>query len=268
MVADPQTLDVLRRLTDKVEEQQATIATLETQLAREKAAGLDQATAVDMIRRLSDRLESEQARVATLERESAAGRARTAYRKRPAVMRGRTVETKVGCGPLYITLNEDEQGRPFEVFFKLGKSGSCQQSYLEALGVAISVGLRYGADPAKFTEKFQGMRCPNPVLRSAESHGTLSCADGISQGLAKAVDLMFAPTLIDTPVEATSSAAIVAVAEPMIADVVHSNGTSNGQRRPPGMAGVGMCPKCSGLLVMVSGCATCVDQCGYLGKCG
>ncbi len=59
------------------------------------------------------------------------------YRKRPPVMRGRTVQTNVGCGPLYITLNEDAEGKPFEVFFKLGKSGSCQQSYLEALGVAM-----------------------------------------------------------------------------------------------------------------------------------
>ena len=61
------------------------------------------------------------------------------YRKRPPVMRGRTVMSNVGCGPLYITLNEDETGKPFEVFFKLGKSGSCQQSYLEALGVAFGL---------------------------------------------------------------------------------------------------------------------------------
>ncbi len=132
------------------------------------------------------------------------------YRKRPPVMRGRTVQSNVGCGPLYITLNEDESGRPFEVFFKLGKSGSCQQSYLEALGVAMSVGLRYGADPQKFVEKFEGMRCPNPKMRNADGPTTLSCADGISQGLAKALTL----ALPIGDVNARAEADVVEVAEP------------------------------------------------------
>ncbi len=127
----------------------------------------------------------------------------TSYRKRPALLRGRTVQSNVGCGPLYITLNEDENGKPFEVFFKLGKSGSCQQSYLEALGVAMSVGLRYGADPQKFIDKFEGMRCPNPKMRSAEGPTTLSCADGISQGLAKALALALPGT--DPQVSSTQS---------------------------------------------------------------
>jgi hypothetical protein len=133
------------------------------------------------------------------------------YRKRPPVMRGRTVQTNVGCGPLYITLNEDAEGKPFEVFFKLGKSGSCQQSYLEALGVAMSVGLRYGADPQKFVEKFEGMRCPNPKMRGADGPTTLSCADGISQGLANALTLAFP---LDQPSDARGEADVVAVAEP------------------------------------------------------
>jgi hypothetical protein len=127
-------------------------------------------------------------------------------------MRGRTVQSNVGCGPLYITLNEDETGKPFEVFFKLGKSGSCQQSYLEALGVAMSVGLRYGADPQKFVEKFEAMRCPNPKMRDANGPTTLSCADGISQGLAKALAL--ALPLAD--VNPRGEADVVAVAEPLV----------------------------------------------------
>jgi hypothetical protein len=134
------------------------------------------------------------------------------YRKRPPVMRGRTVQSNVGCGPLYITLNEDEGGRPFEVFFKLGKSGSCQQSYLEALGVAMSVGLRYGADPQKFVEKFEAMRCPNPKMRDSNGPTTLSCADGISQGLAKALALALPIADINPRAEAD----VVAVAEPRV----------------------------------------------------
>ena len=224
------------------------------------------------------------------------------YRKRPPVMRGRTVQSNVGCGPLYITLNEDESGRPFEVFFKLGKSGSCQQSYLEAIGVAMSVGLRYGADPEKFVEKFEGMRCPNPKMRDGSGPTTLSCADGISQGLAKALAL--ALPLAD--VNPRGEADVVAVAEPFVQypleeraendanqrsidliGYVPSNGNGNGNGNggsampslktlaelpPPNLrkamaTGVGMCPKCGGNLISQGGCIQCLQQCGYVGKC-
>jgi hypothetical protein len=223
------------------------------------------------------------------------------YRKRPPVMRGRTVQSNVGCGPLYITLNEDESGRPFEVFFKLGKSGSCQQSYLEALGVTMSVGLRYGADPQKFIEKLEGMRCPNPKMRDAEGPTTLSCADGISQGLAKALAL----ALPIADVNPRGEADVVAVAEPRVTvspeeraeieanqlsiDLIshpaangNGNGNGNGHHMPSlktltelpepkirkaMMTGVGMCPKCGGNLISQGGCIQCLQQCGYVGKC-
>jgi ribonucleoside-diphosphate reductase alpha chain len=226
---------------------------------------------------------------------------RAMYRQRPPVMRGRTVQANVGCGPLYITLNEDESGKPFEVFFKLGKSGSCQQSYLEAIGVAMSVGLRYGADPQKFVEKFEGMRCPNPKLRDASGPTTLSCADGISQGLSKALQLALPG---NTP-EGRHEADVVAVAEPKFPlspedraeneanaksiDLVgltsqSSNGHNGGYAmsastatatatvattsvRKAMLTGVGMCPKCGGNLISQGGCIQCLQQCGYVGKC-
>ena len=222
-----------------------------------------------------------------------------AYRKRPPVMRGRTVQSNVGCGPLYITLNEDESGKPFEVFFKLGKSGSCQQSYLEALGVTMSVGLRYGADPQKFIEKLEGMRCPNPKMRDAGGPTTLSCADGISQGLAKALAL----ALPIADVNPRGEADVVAVAEPQVTlspeermeidanqrsiDLIshpatNGNGNGNGGQmtslksmtelpspkvRKAMMTGVGMCPKCGGNLISQGGYIQCLQQCGYVGKC-
>jgi hypothetical protein len=223
----------------------------------------------------------------------------TAYRQRPPVMRGRTVQSNVGCGPLYITLNEDESGNPFEVFFKLGKSGSCQQSYLEALGVAISVGLRYGADPEKFIEKFEGMRCPNPKMRDASGPTTLSCADGISQGLAKALTL----ALPIGDVNPRGEAHLLSVAEPQFQpsseeqdendanaksiDLIplfnDPTGGGNGGSalqslatmttlptpnvRKKMLAGVGMCPKCGGNLISQGGCVQCLQDCGYVGKC-
>ncbi len=273
----------------------ARVETLETDNARLSALNVECGATV---RKLVERVENLQAVNAelTVRRPAAPAFAPVAYRKRPAVMRGRTVQSNVGCGPLYITLNEDETGKPFEVFFKLGKSGSCQQSYLEALGVAMSVGLRYGADPQKFVDKFEGMRCPNPKMRTAEGPTTLSCADGISQGLAKALAL----ALPGTDPQVTHEAGVVAVAEPRFPypvedtieselnarsiDLIGHTGLTNGRNGANGhhpastgdgsinvqramQTGVGMCPKCSGPLISQGGCIQCLQQCGYVGKC-
>ncbi len=48
---------------------------------------------------------------------------------RPKVLVGRTVEMMTGCGKLYVTINQDEHGVPFEVFTSMGKAG----------GLAVSV---------------------------------------------------------------------------------------------------------------------------------
>jgi ribonucleoside-diphosphate reductase alpha chain len=270
----------------------AKIETLQTENAQLRTQNAECASAVT---KLVAKVENLQARNEDL--RGASLPLGSAYRPRPPVMRGRTVQTNVGCGPLYITLNEDESGKPFEIFFKLGKSGSCQQSYLEALGVAMSVGLRYGADPEKFVEKFEGMRCPNPKMRDGNGPTTLSCADGISQGLAKALAL----ALPLTDVNPRGDADVVAVAEPLvkyspeeqreidanalsidlIGHVPTHGGNGGSQMQslktltelpPPTVrkamaTGVGMCPKCGGNLISQGGCIQCLQQCGYVGKC-
>jgi len=280
----------------------ARVETLEAENARLTSLN---AACGETVRTLVARVENLQAVNAELKVKvnPAPVKSTNSYRKRPGVLRGRTVQSNVGCGPLYITLNEDENGKPFEVFFKLGKSGSCQQSYLEALGVAMSVGLRYGADPQKFIDKFEGMRCPNPKMRNAEGPTTLSCADGISQGLAKALAL----ALPGTDPQVAHEAGFVAVAEPQfpypLEDKIESSlnaksidlighasfinghsaaggsalGNGNGHAASNGdgainvqramQTGVGMCPKCSGPLISQGGCIQCLQQCGYVGKC-
>ncbi len=98
----------------------ATVAELTARIERLQSQW-DRAT--DTLRRLVDEAEE-------LKRELAAAREEVTYRKRPPILRGRTVQTNVGGGPLYVMLNEDDRGRPFEAFFTLGKSGSSRQSYL------------------------------------------------------------------------------------------------------------------------------------------
>jgi ribonucleoside-diphosphate reductase alpha chain len=248
-------------LISRVEQLQTENATLQAQ----------NATCTHTVSKLVKRVEDLQARNAEI-----SGPPRTsAYRKRPPVLTGRTIQIEAGCGPLYVTLNYDDQGQPFEIFIKLGKSGSCQQSYLEALGVALSVGLRYGADPEKFIEKFNGMRCPNPKLRTATSPAVLSCSDAISSALAKALELARQPSLLELPLATPREATILGVAEPIPQPQLppeptraSTNGHATAYSAQMLRNGVGLCPNCGGIIVMISGCKQCASMCGWIGPCG
>jgi len=62
--------------------------------------------------------------------------------KRPAILHGFTVEKKTPIGNTFVTINQDENGDPFEVFMTMGKSGSDVAAMAEALGRVISLVLR------------------------------------------------------------------------------------------------------------------------------
>jgi ribonucleoside-diphosphate reductase alpha chain len=47
-------------------------------------------------------------------------------------------------GDLYVTVNEDETGKPFEVFATLGKAGGAAMADVEGIGRLISLALRSG----------------------------------------------------------------------------------------------------------------------------
>lgn len=62
--------------------------------------------------------------------------------KRPVVMRGLTYETKTPLGDAYITINNDQNSEPFELFVTIGKSGSDVAAMTDALGRMVSLVLR------------------------------------------------------------------------------------------------------------------------------
>jgi ribonucleoside-diphosphate reductase alpha chain len=101
---------------------------------------------------------------------------------RPRTTTGSTSRTKTSCGDLYVTVNQDEAGRAFEVFNMMGKSGGCEASFNEAIGRLISLALRAGADPRAIVKQLVGIRCDKPT--GLGPHRVLSCSDAIAKSLA------------------------------------------------------------------------------------
>lgn len=63
-------------------------------------------------------------------------------RKRPVALTGVTHETQTPLGNTFITINNDSEGKPFEIFINSGKSGTDVMAMSEALGRIMSMVLR------------------------------------------------------------------------------------------------------------------------------
>ena len=80
-------------------------------------------------------------------------------RDRPRTMKGITERFRTGHGNMYVTLNFEESGKPFEIFTNLGKAGGCDSAQLEAVSRLASMALRSGVDPAELIHNLQGITC-------------------------------------------------------------------------------------------------------------
>ncbi|MHC4259480.1 MAG: TSCPD domain-containing protein [Planctomycetota bacterium] len=93
----------------------------------------------------------------------------------------------MGCGTLFVTVNEDENGL-CEVFGNLGKAGGCP-AQSEATCRAISVGLRCGVQPEVLIEQLKGIRCLSAIAgrKGNKDIDVLSCPDAIAKAIEEAL---------------------------------------------------------------------------------
>jgi ribonucleoside-diphosphate reductase alpha chain len=164
-------------------------------------------------------------------------------RPRPDVCRGVTVKKATPVGTAFVTMNDDEDGQPFEVFVETGKTGSDIKAMAEAMGRLMSLVLRL-ASPLTPKEKVQQIVNQVRGIGGARSLGfgkdrVRSLPDAVAQALEEAYG-----------VHANGNGHYTAPAE------AKPNG--NGHHVP-----TDLCPSCGvAAFVHEEGCMTC-HSCGY-----
>nr|WP_320050831.1 vitamin B12-dependent ribonucleotide reductase [uncultured Desulfuromonas sp.] len=104
----------------------------------------------------------------------------TRKRDRPRTLSGATYQMETGCGPLYVTINEDKQGL-FEVFTTMGKAGGCAASQCEALGRLVSLAWRSGVQARQSVKQLIGISCHKPS--GFGNNRITSCADALAKAI-------------------------------------------------------------------------------------
>jgi ribonucleoside-diphosphate reductase alpha chain len=103
-------------------------------------------------------------------------------KERPETLEGFTTRVVTGMGRLYVTVTEYE-GRPFEVFATIGKSGRSTTAKTEAIGRLVSLALRSGIGVEKIVEQLKGIGGEHPVFQNGGL--VLSIPDAIARVLEK-----------------------------------------------------------------------------------
>jgi len=158
---------------------------------------------------------------------------------RPQVLEGKTIKVETGEGNLYVTINQDENGEPFELFATMGKSGGIAAAQTEAIGRLISLCFRSGIGPDHIIKLLRGIR--SGKVMGFGNNRILSSPDGI----AKALEIYLRPTL-----DLAFDQGEVKL-EKKMKDAVYKSEVS-----------YEACPECGGVVEHESGCAVCHD-CGY-----
>jgi ribonucleoside-diphosphate reductase alpha chain len=221
----------------------------EGELAHELAAALAR------IEELEAELEGRQQEIASLE---GGMMKQPLVRTRPPVLRGVTRKIDSPLGDMYVTINEDEQGRPFEVFVALGKAGGPAMADAEAIGRLISLALRSGISLREVHKQLRGISSDRAV--GLGPNKVLSSPDAIAQVIERYLE------------EKEGIQQTLPIQEPGAAE--KTNGGTQTAERPvierfaeqAALTFIGTCPDCGSGLEFAEGCVKC-HACGY-SECG
>ena len=198
---------------------------------------------------------------------------------RPDVTSGSTYKVKTGYGTLFVTVNNDEEGKPFEVFATIGKTGGFFAAKSEAICRLISLGLRSSIPAETIIDQIKGIRGPMP---SWGKYGQiLSIPDAIAHVMLEHIQKpqaklnlefndgklgaeMRPESLQGASVEPLAAAEIAGIKIPERDYVV-----AEAPAKRASIADIGHapeCPECGGILAFKESCMLC-PVCGY-SKCG
>ena len=172
-------------------------------------------------------------------------------RPRPYKRRGYTVSKATPSGTAHITMNEDEEGQPFEVFLEIGKAGSDIKAMAEAMGRLMSLILRM-ASPVSPIERISEIVKQISGIGGARSYGfgkrrVLSLPDAVGQALSENYQGVSYGT------EDAGQGSEMGMIQ----------SSKAGQVRPSAVTYADLCPSCGdAAFVRVEGCHTC-HGCGY-----
>jgi ribonucleoside-diphosphate reductase alpha chain len=172
---------------------------------------------------------------------------------RDKVLKGATYRMRTGCGSLYITINEDKEGIPIEVFVRLGKAGGCASCQSEVLGRLITLGLKAGVSLEEIVHQLLGVGCHMPNGFGQEK--VLSCADAVARCLRVAAIASVKPQ--EPPEEESPIREVPTLDHDKILAEVQEIVIARKS---------GACPDCGAQVAIEEGCEKCY-VCGFT-KCG
>ncbi|VTT86450.1 Ribonucleotide reductase of class II (coenzyme B12-dependent) [Halorubrum sp. DM2] len=203
---------------------------------------------------------------------------------RPDSLNGVTQRVETGYGKLYVTINEDDKGLPFELFANIGHSGGYTNSFTEALAKVISTALRSGVDPEEIVDELQGTRSPKVAWDKGEQIQSIPDAigtalrryldDDVDKGIPQQQSLddveesatsesAGRPGQTDGGAAADAAAGNGALDAPEAADTDDAAGADDAMQELIAAGESPECPDCGGMNLYYSeGCKTC-ESCGW-----
>ena len=176
-------------------------------------------------------------------------------RARRDVIHGSTWKIRTGCGNIYVTVNEDEDGRLFEIFNQIGKAGGCAASQSEALGRLVSLAFRSNIEPDDIIRQLKGISCHMPVWH--QNGKVLSCSDAVAKAIEWHIQKM------KTQREGAQEKEEGSIPPEVI--MTRSREQKIPSQEVRGIFFRGACHECGGPLIFEEGCVKCF--CGY-SDCG